>query len=79
MSNKPTSSSSSDPLSLIPLRVVTAFIGAGKSFVYDQMRDGRFPKPIIQRDRFTRWRLGDIQDWARDPSAWKSEATAAES
>jgi predicted DNA-binding transcriptional regulator AlpA len=65
-----------DPLSLIPLSAVTTIVGAGKSFIYDHMRAGRFPKPAIQRGRFTRWHLGEVQAWARDPASWLSRKEA---
>ena len=40
--------------------------GVSRSWIYNQMRAGRFPEPIRISVRAVRWRVIDLDKWARD-------------
>lgn len=39
--------------------------GASVTFWQAEVRAGRAPKPVIQRPRFSRWRLADVTEYWR--------------
>lgn len=41
-----------------------------KSHLYNLVARGRFPRPLIQGRRFTRWSSADVDSWFADPAAW---------
>ena len=40
--------------------------GVSRSWIYSQMRAGRFPEPIRISLRAVRWRVADLDEWAAD-------------
>ncbi len=40
--------------------------GVSRSWIYNQMRAGRFPEPVKISERAVRWRVADLDKWARD-------------
>ena len=38
--------------------------GVSRSWIYSQMRAGRFPEPIRISLRAVRWRVADLDEWA---------------
>lgn len=48
---------------ILRLPEVLATVGTSRSFVYDQIRTGKFPKPIKLGSRASGWRLSDIEAW----------------
>ena len=40
--------------------------GVSRSWIYNQMRAGRFPEPIKISLRAVRWRVVDLDKWARE-------------
>lgn len=38
--------------------------GRSKSFIYDAIKKGRFPKPVKIGKRAVAWRMEDIEKWA---------------
>ena len=48
---------------------------AGASWVYQAVKDRRFPEPVIREHRFTRWRRADLRQWAIDRAAQRGGST----
>ncbi len=40
--------------------------GVSRSWIYSQMRAGRFPEPIGISLRAVRWRVADLEEWAAE-------------
>ena len=40
--------------------------GVSRSWIYNQMRAGRFPEPVRISERAVRWRVIDLDKWAED-------------
>ena len=40
--------------------------GVSRSWIYCEMRAGRFPEPVKIGKRAVRWRVIDLDEWARD-------------
>ena len=40
--------------------------GVSRSWIYCEMRAGRFPEPVKIGKRAVRWRVIDLDQWARD-------------
>ena len=40
--------------------------GISRSWIYGEMRAGRFPKPVKIGRRSVRWRVVDLDEWAAD-------------
>ena len=40
--------------------------GVSRSWIYCEMRAGRFPEPVKISERAVRWRVADLDEWARD-------------
>ncbi|MDE0388356.1 MAG: AlpA family phage regulatory protein [Rhodospirillales bacterium] len=38
--------------------------GVSRSWIYCEMRAGRFPEPVKIGKRAVRWRVADLDDWA---------------
>jgi len=36
------------------------------------VKTGRFPRPVKVTPQITAWRLSDVQEWASDPTAYRS-------
>ena len=47
----------------LKLSDVTRQVGLGKTFVYNEVQAGRFPRPVKIGARASRWRLSDINKW----------------
>ena len=42
---------------------VEARLGVSRSWIYAQMRAGRFPEPVKISKRAVRWRVADLDEW----------------
>ena len=40
--------------------------GISRSWIYCEMRAGRFPEPVRIGKRAVRWRVTDLDEWAAD-------------
>lgn len=38
--------------------------GLSRSWIYREMRAGRFPEPVKIGERAVRWRVSDLDEWA---------------
>lgn len=56
--------------SLIPVDIVAAICGFGRSRIYALIQQQRFPAGVKLGRRARRWRLGDVLAWVRDPQEW---------
>ncbi len=45
---------------LLTIDDLTARVTKKRSTIYQKIKDDKFPKPIIQRPKFTRWAESDI-------------------
>lgn len=50
-------------VALCDLRDIQAMSRMGKSWVYQQVKAGHFPAPVVQGHRCTRWRLADVRQY----------------
>lgn len=57
------------PGRLLTLDDVTAVTRMGKSYIYEQMKKGAFPKPIKLARKAVRWRCSDIKEWLESLAA----------
>ena len=48
--------------------------GVSRSWIYCEMRAGRFPEPVKIGKRAVRWRVIDLDEWARDRPVAHGEA-----
>lgn len=51
------------PKKLIRLPIVLALINGSKSWLYQEIADGRFPKPIKVGKRYVAWIEKEVTDW----------------
>lgn len=53
------------PERLLRLSAVEEIVGAKKSWIYEEIREGRFPRPrkLSPYSRRRGWLLSDIQGW----------------
>ena len=42
---------------------VEKWLGVSRSWIYAQMRAGRFPEPLKIGKRAVRWRVSDLEEW----------------
>jgi prophage regulatory protein len=59
------------PEAFARLPMVIALSGLKRSAIYDQVKRGRFPKPVKLTEHASGWRVRDIQEWLKDPTAWR--------
>ncbi len=57
------------PDALLQVSTVQTLTGLGKSTVYTKVREGKFPQPIRQGARCTRFRAGDVTAWLKAQAA----------
>jgi prophage regulatory protein len=55
---------------------VMAIIDMSKSWLYDAVRHGRFPAPVIRGVRCTRWKASDVDGWIREQCATAGNGVA---
>jgi prophage regulatory protein len=53
----------SNPAALLRLDTVLALTGLGRSTLYARIKEGRFPEPIRQGTRCSRWRAASVTSW----------------
>jgi len=53
-------------VALADINDVKALVRLSDSKIYDDVRKGSFPAPVIRQPRLTRWRLCDIRSWIMD-------------
>ena len=56
---------------LIKMRIVPF----SPSTVWRRSGKGLFPKPVKVSEQITAWRVGDIREWQKDPSSYRSTPT----
>jgi len=61
----------------LDLEEVERRLSLRKSFIYSQIRLGRFPKPVKFSRRAARWVLAEILEWERARIAEREESAAA--
>lgn len=69
----PDNTNAPEPTGLLNLTDLIAEIRMGHSWIYDEIKAGRFPHPI-KLGRASRWRRSDISKWLATPG-WRSNAT----
>jgi prophage regulatory protein len=52
-----------NPIKLLSAKEVATTIGMSKSWIYDQIKKDKFPKPVRLGPQKTAWKLTDIADW----------------
>ncbi|WP_456382934.1 helix-turn-helix transcriptional regulator [Hydrogenimonas sp.] len=55
--------STKSPERLIRIKEVMKLTGLGRSTVWQYAKTGKLPKPIKISDRYTAWRLSEIEAW----------------
>lgn len=50
---------------ILRLPDVISTLNTSRSFIYDEINAGRFPKPIKLGRRASGWRLSDIENWIK--------------
>ena len=53
-----------NPMKFLRLPDLLSRLGVSRSWVYDQIRNGNFPKPLQIGPRSVAWLESDIEDWA---------------
>jgi len=53
------------PEALLKIQTVTAVTGLSESSIRRKIAEGRFPAPVKDGVRCTRWVAGRVQDWLR--------------
>lgn len=48
-----------------------------RSEVYRRAQQNTFPPPVKIGVRASAWRVGDVQDWLRDPMGWSASTGSA--
>ena len=51
---------------LLRRQEVEARLGVSRSWIYAEMRAGRFPEPVKISKRAVRWRVADLNEWLSD-------------
>lgn len=66
-------------VAFLDIRDVCAVTRMSASWIHDEVRTGRFPKPLRFGPRCTRWRSADVRDWliSRAQAATDDAATSA--
>lgn len=52
-------------MQILRLKDVRSRLGISRSWLYDQLKNGRFPKPIQLGPRSIGWLEEDIENWLR--------------
>lgn len=52
-----------NPIKLLSAREVAHTIGMSTSWIYDQIKKDKFPKPVRLGPQKTAWKLIDIAEW----------------
>lgn len=53
----------------IDVAAILALTCMSSSWIYDAVKAGKFPHPVIRGHRCTRWRLGDVRAYMRSREA----------
>ncbi|KWT64459.1 MULTISPECIES: AlpA family phage regulatory protein [unclassified Variovorax] len=53
------------PDALLKIQTVTGVTGLSESTIRRKVSEGKFPSPIKDGTRCTRWRAGDVTTWLR--------------
>jgi predicted DNA-binding transcriptional regulator AlpA len=48
-------------IALGDIKTITAITSMSKSHIYSEVREGRFPPPVIKQKRLTRWALAHVR------------------
>lgn len=60
---------------LLPIREVKRRTGLCRSYVYEQISEGTFPRPVKVGKRGVRWRESDITAWIESRPETDGDAT----
>jgi len=52
-------------IKLLRLNDVILQVGMKRSWIFQQVKDGNFPKPIKLSERAVAWYASDIEDWIK--------------
>jgi prophage regulatory protein len=63
---------------LIPIDKVIERVGLGRTFIYNKMEKGEFPKPQKLSRKAVRWSNNAVSEYIASPTQWK-ENHASES
>lgn len=55
-----------DNTTLLPLKKVTERVGYGRSYIYEKLKAGQFPRPIYTGSKKPRWLSFEITQWIAD-------------
>ena len=55
-----------DTRELLRREEVETRLGVSRSWIYAEMRAGRFPEPVRIGKRAVRWRVADLNEWLSD-------------
>lgn len=53
------------PEALLKIHVVSAVTGLSASSIYRKVSEGKFPAPVKDGSRCTRWVAGQVSNWLR--------------
>ena len=60
---RPPISQTNGDVALADITDVCALSRMSPSWVWDEVKEGRLPAPVIRLPRCTRWRLADVRAW----------------
>jgi predicted DNA-binding transcriptional regulator AlpA len=67
-----------EEVALVNASQIAAAAGQSLSWWYEEVSEGRAPKPVIRGPRCTRWRLSDIREWLIERAERGSDPAKAE-
>jgi prophage regulatory protein len=62
-----------EDLALVSIATVRQLVGLRDSAIYDRIRNLRMPAPLRLSGRCSRFRVGDVREYLRDPLGWSPE------
>ena len=62
-----------DDLALVSIRLLVPIVGLKKSALYARIQAGRFPAPLRLSARCSRFRVGSVRAYLRDPLGWSAD------
>ena len=57
-------------IKLLKIKQVIELTTLPKSTIYQRMKEGRFPRPLNLGGRDRAWRIEDLLQWRKNPSAY---------
>lgn len=50
-------------VAMVTIGDIVAMTRMGRSWLYAEIRNGRFPAPVVREPRCTRWKISHIREW----------------